>query len=163
MVSCLLFRRPRRRRKEDSAIASQLLGTGQVQRGLPPVAAAADVHEAIIHRDSVPEETLDVRKVMAMAGCRDSLVQLSTHLDQKMPGTEIVHSIRGESRGRRETLKRKAAEITRSSCETFSFLTTKNFSQKDAADFFTTFCNVGLICLFCIFLLVILLYVVFRY
>ena len=99
--------------EEDPGIASQSLGTGQVQRGLPPVAAAADVHEAIIHRDSVPEETLDVRKVMAMAGCRDSLVQLSTHLDQKMPGTEIVHSIRGESQGRRANLKRKAAEITR--------------------------------------------------
>jgi len=132
--------------EEDSGIASQSLGTGQVQRGLPPVAAAADVHEAIIHG---VQETLDVRKVMAMAGSRDSLVQLSTHLDQTMPGADTVHSIRGKSTGRRATLKRKAAEITRSSCETFSFLTTKCFPQKDAADLFTTFCNVSLICLFC--------------
>ena len=121
-----------------------MLGTGQVQRGLPPVAAAADVHEAIIPGQCV-QETLDVRKVMAMAGSRDSLMQLSTHLDQTMPGTETVYSIRGESRGTRASLKRKADEITRSSCETFSFLTSKNFSQKDASDLFTTFCNVSLL------------------
>ena len=146
--------------EEDSGMASQSLGTGQVQRGLPPVAAAADVREAIIHG---VQETLDVRKVMAMAGSRDSLVQLSTHLDQTMPGTNTVQSIRGESTGRRATLKRKADEISRSSCEIFSFLTTKNFSQKDAADLFTTFCNVILIRLFCLFFLMILLYIKFRY
>ena len=92
--------------EEDSGIASQLLGTGQVQRGLPPVAVAADVHEAIIHGVQETLDSSDVRKVMAMAGSRDSLVQLLNHLDQTMPGTDTVHSIRGESTGRRATLKR---------------------------------------------------------
>ena len=36
------------------------------------------------------QETLDVRKVMAMAGSMDSFVKISNHLDQIMPGAEPV-------------------------------------------------------------------------
>ena len=103
-----------------------------------PAPAAPDAPIAI----NCVQETLDVRKVMAMAGSKDSFVQISNHLDQIMPGTEPVPSIRGEPIGRRAGLKRKAADISRSTCDTFAFLTTKNFSREDAADLFTTFCNV---------------------
>jgi hypothetical protein len=84
-------------------------------------------------------------QVMELAEKIDSIAQISRQLDQKMPGAEPVHSIRGEFQGRRADLKRKAADITRSSAETFAFLTTKNFSRDDAADLFTTFCNVSMI------------------
>ena len=89
---------------------------------------------------------LDVRQLMELAGKVDSFVQISRQHDQRMPGTETVPSIRGTSQGRRADLKRKAADITRSSCETFAFLTTKNFSRGDAGDVFSTFCNVSVDC-----------------
>ena len=95
--------------------------------------------------NAVQEAPLDVRQLMELAGKVDSFVQISRQLDQRMPGTETVPSIRGTSQGRRADLKRKAADITRSSAETFAFLTTKNFSRDDAADLFTTFCNVSMI------------------
>ena len=82
---------------------------------------------------------------MELAEKIDSIAQISRQLDQKLPGTEPVHSIRGASQGRRADLKRKAADISRSSAETFAFLTTKKFSRDDAADLFTTFCNVSMI------------------
>ena len=91
-----------------------------------PAPAAPDSPIAI----NCVQETLDVRKVMAMAGSKDSFVQISNHLDQIMPGTEPVPSIRGEPIGRRAGLKRKAADISRSTCETLAFLTTKNFRGK---------------------------------
>ena len=105
-----------------------------------PVAAAMDVPAG---SNAVP---LDVRQLMELAGKVDSFVQISRQLDQRMPGTETVPSIRGTSQGRRADLKRKAADITLSSCETFAFLTTKNFSRGDAVDLFTTFCNVSVDC-----------------
>ena len=96
--------------------------------------------------NAVQEAPLDVRQLMELAGKVDSFVQISRQLDQRMSGTETVPSIRGASQGRRADLKRKAADITRSSCETFAFLTTKNFSRGDAGDLFTTFCNVSVDC-----------------
>jgi hypothetical protein len=107
------------------------------------VEVALDV--PVVASNAVQEAPLDVRHLMELAGKIDSIAQISRQLDQRMPGTEPVHSIRGASQGRRADLKRKAADITRSSAETFAFLTTKNFSRDDAADLFTTFCNVSMI------------------
>ena len=80
------------------------------------VAAAMDVPAG---SNAVQEAPLDVRQLMELAAKVDSFVQISRQLDQKMPGTEPVHSIRGASQGRRADLKRKAADITRSSAETW--------------------------------------------
>ena len=123
--------------------------TGDARESLFPrgeisllVSAAVDVSVA---SNAVQEAPLDVRQLMELAGKIDSIAQISRQLDHKMPGTEPVHSIRGAPQGRRADLKRKAADITRSSAETFAFLTTKNFSQDDAANLFTTLCNVSML------------------
>jgi hypothetical protein len=114
------------------------------------VASTLDVPvEASTGETAVQEAApLDVRQVMELAEKIDSFVQISRQLDQTMPGTETVPSICGASQCRRAGLKRRAADITRSSCETFAFLTTKNFSRVDEPDLFTTFCNVSIICSF---------------
>ena len=120
----------------DQRISMESFSTGCVRRDQP--LAAMDVPIA----NNLVQDSHDVRKVMGMAGSKDSFVQISSHLDQIMPGREPVPTIRGEPIGRRACLKRKAADITRSTCEAFAFLTTKNFSREDASDLFATFCNV---------------------
>jgi hypothetical protein len=118
------------------------------------VEAALDVPVVASTGNAAVQEAapLDVRQVMELAEKIDSCVQISRQLDQRLPGTEPVPSIRGASQGRRADLKRKAADITRSSAETFAFLTTKNFSRDDAADLFKTFCNVSMMSIFLIIL-----------
>ena len=123
----------------ESGVAESLIPRGEISL---LVSAAVDISVA---SNAVQEAPLDVRQLMELAGKIDSIAQISRQLDHKMPGTEPVHSIRGAPQGRRADLKRKAADITRSSAETFAFLTTKNFSRDDAADLFTTFCNVSMI------------------
>jgi hypothetical protein len=58
-------------------------------------------------------------------------------------GAAEVPSLRGFGEGRREILKRRAEVFTRSTCETFSFVTSKTLSQQDARDVLETFCNVS--------------------
>ena len=71
--------------EEDPGISIASFSTGHIQGYPPLVHVSPDVPMAI---NGVPA-TLDVRKVMALAGSKDSLVQISSHLDQKMPGTGI--------------------------------------------------------------------------
>ena len=129
---------------ETGVACKSLIPRGEVSR---LVEAALDVPVVTSTGYAAVQEAapLDVRQMMELAENIDSFEQISRQLDQKMLGTEPVHSIRGASQGRRADLKRKAADITRSSAETFAFLTTKNFSRDDAADLFSTFCNVSMI------------------
>ena len=139
----------------ETGVACESQATGVAFESLIPrgevfrlVEAALDVPVVASTGNAAVQKAapLDVRQVMELAGKIYSIAQISRQLDQKMPGTEPVHSIRGASQGRRADLKRKAADITRSSCETFAFLTTKNFSRGDAGDLFSTFCNVSVDC-----------------
>jgi hypothetical protein len=123
--------------------------TGDSRESLLPLhERVASILDVPVAGNAVQETPLDIRQVMELAGKIDSFVQISRQLDQTMPGTETVSSFRGASQCRRASLKRRAADISRSSCETFAFLTTKNVSRIDASDLFTTFCNVSIICSF---------------
>ena len=77
------------------------------------VEAALDVPVVASTGNATVQEAapLDVRQVMELAKKIDSFVQISRQLDQRLPGTEPVPSIRGASQGRRADLKRKAADI----------------------------------------------------
>ena len=66
---------------------------------------------------------------MGLAGMAGSAGRLSVQLDRLAPGNETVPSLRGTGEGRRECMKRRAADITRSAAEAFAFATTKNLSS----------------------------------
>jgi hypothetical protein len=100
-----------------------------------PAAAAAAVGHARI--------PVDVRFLMQLAGTAASTGQLSGHLERLAPGNETVPSLRGAGAGRREGLKCKAANITRSAAEAFAYVSTKTLSQRDARDVLGTFCYVS--------------------
>ena len=67
-------------------------------------------------------------------------------------GPRPVHipSERSGGESRRSRLKRKAADITRSTCETFAFLTSRTHSQEDAAARLSFIGNVR-VCMTCLY------------
>ena len=97
---------------------------------------ADDSHESQDHRVSAPVFDHD-----PLARALDDLDAEAAAEPQ--PEAEVP-SVRGFGEGRRIILKRRAEVFSRSTCETFAFVTSKTLSQKDARDVLETFCNVSL-------------------
>ena len=113
------------------------------QGALPPLAPAP-----------APRRQADMRKTMQAAG-GPNIENVVRGIDADMgPNPDPFPSKRCGGQSRRASLKRKASHITRSTAETFVYLTCKTKSVEEAADIFECFGNVSLcvlfFCIFCI-------------
>ena len=88
------------------------------------------------------------------------LAQGGHHAHEIMPEFVEVPSLRCMGESRVAELKRRAEPFSRSTCETFSFCTSKTLSSEDTRQVLETFCNVSLTSKFLIIRLVIQSYVI---
>ena len=105
---------------------------------VPPRAANAERHQQV---DMIP--------IMQACGGPGLLIA-ARGLDAKMPDSQrLVPSVRAGGETRRETLKRKAKDISRSSSEIFAFCTSETVSQGAAAKLLSAVGNVSILCIVC--------------
>ena len=112
----------------------------QVPVPVPPRAANAERHQQV---DMIP--------IMQACGGPGLLIA-ARGLDAKMPDSQrLVPSVRAGGETRRETLKRKANDISRSSNKIFAFCTTtsETVSQGAAAKLLSAVGNVSRLCIVC--------------
>jgi hypothetical protein len=107
------------------------------QGALPPLAPAP-----------APRRQADMRKTMQAAG-GPNIENVVRGIDADMgPNPDPFPSKRCGGQSRRASLKRKASHftrtVTRSTAETFAYLTSKTKSVEEAADVFESFGNVSL-------------------
>ena len=107
------------------------------QGALPPLAPAP-----------APRRQADMRKTMQAAG-GPNIENVVRGIDADMGlNPDPIPSERCGGQSRRASLKRKASHFTRSTAETFVYLTSKTKSVEEAADVFESFGNVSL-CVLC--------------
>jgi len=116
---------------DDQAPADDSQGAGPGPGALPPPASA-------------PRRQADMRKTMQATG-GPNIENVVRAIDVDMePNPDPIPSERCGGQSRRALLKRKASHITRSTAETFAYLTSKTKSVEEATDIFESFGNVSL-------------------
>ena len=107
-------------------------------------APGVDPQEALPPPAPAPQRQADMRKTMQAAG-GPNIEHVIRAIDTDMgPNPDPIPSERCGGELRRASLKRKASRISRSTAETFAYLTSKTSSIEEAADVLETFGNVSL-------------------
>lgn len=92
-----------------------------------------------------PPHAIGMMKAMELAG-GDSYIQAALDADKRLRTESAplnVYSERTGGAARKERLKRKASDITRSACETFAYCTSRTTSIEDTAMLLSAFTNVS--------------------
>ena len=142
---------------DDEPAPGDVSGPGQPARGGLPVQPP---------QVPAPRRQADMRKTMQAAG-GPNIENVIREMDADIgPNPNLIPSERCGGESRRALLKRKASCITRSTAETFAYLTSKTSSIAEAADLLECFGNVSICyhrhiyktiayyCIFCIFFLI---------
>ena len=117
------------------------------QEPLPEAPQEEDTAPAYLVRDSgiPPLRAVDMMKAMQLVG-GDDYIQAALDADKRLGTDRLrlkVYSERTGGTARKERLKRKAADITRSACETFAYCTSRTTSIEDTAMLLSAFANVS--------------------
>lgn len=92
-----------------------------------------------------PPRAIGMKKAMQLAG-GDDYIQAALDADKRLGTYSVPLKLYTERTGgaaRRERLKRKASDITRSECESFAFCTSRTTSIEDTAILLSAFANVS--------------------
>ena len=103
---------------------------------------------ALVQNDDAgipPPRAIGMMKAMELAG-GDSYIQAALDADKRLRTESAplnVYSERTGGAARKERLKRKASDITRSACETFAYCTSRTTTIEDTAMLLSAFANVS--------------------